>query len=90
MPNAKRDYNRVTVLMGALDTDGKTPTPIYANPSTNVLATSDATTGSDNGELPIVKDGNRVPILAATSSADGVSIVELYADSSNNLLIDSS
>jgi len=89
MANAYRDENSVPTLIAALNTDGITPTRVFANPSTHSLKVNDGTTGSDHGVANAVRDQNNVPVLLAVSSADGVTPVEVYVDSSGNLLIDS-
>lgn len=86
MANAKRDQNRVPVLLGALNTNGITIVPIQANSATNALKVSNGTTGSDNGTVNAERDQNRIPVLLAVSSDDGVTPVEVYADSDGNLL----
>lgn len=87
--NSIRDENRVTGLLGTLDTDGLTPVAIKVNPVTNRLSAVNAATGTDHGRSDAVRDDNRVPVLLAVSSADGVTPIEVYADSSGHLLINS-
>ncbi len=89
MAQVPRDANQEEALLGVLNTNGLTPTPVKANPSTHGLKVSDGTTGSDNGPTNAVRDQNQVTSLVATSSVDGVTPVVVYADSSGNLLIDS-
>lgn len=99
MSNAKRDENNVTTLMGALSTDGTTPTLVAVNPSNHALKVDDNPAGSDHGVLNAPRDENGVPVLMAVSSTtatvggisyvQGVTPVVVYADSSNRLLIDS-
>jgi len=84
---AKRDENRTTTLMGALDSDGVTPTNICADPNLHTICVSPGDTGSDFGVVNAPRDENRVPVAMAVSSVDGVTPVELYADSNNKLLI---
>lgn len=86
---AKRDENRVTTIIGALNTDGVTPQLICADPTPHTLCVSDGVSGSDFSVIDAPRDENRTPVLMAVSSADGVTPVELYADSSGNLLIKS-
>ena len=83
---AKRDENRISTLIGASDTDGITPLPVYANPISHRLYTSNGDTGTDYGRGVAVRDENRVSVLMAVSSVDGVTPVEVYVDSSNRLL----
>lgn len=88
MANAKRDSNRIPVILGILDTDGSMPTRIKVNVSnSNSILADDDTTGSDNGNGN--RDDNRVSVMFAASSADGTTPVALYVNSSNELLIDS-
>lgn len=87
---AKRDENRITTLLAALDDDGVTPTIVCSNPNNHRLCVSDDVTGSDFGIINAVRDENRIPVVMAISSTDGVTPVELYADSLLNLLIKSS
>lgn len=89
MSNASRDENSVPTLLGALNSNGTTTTPIKANPVNNALKVSDGTSGSDNGPANAPRDENQVPVLMAVSSTDGVTPVVVYADSSGNLLINS-
>ena len=86
---AKRDENRITSLLGALNTNGKTPVTVYANPNTHKLAISNGTTGSDFSIKNAPRDENRIPVAMAVSSSDGITPVILYVDSSHNLLINS-
>lgn len=90
MANASRDNNNVPTLLGALNTDGITPTLVKASPTNHGLEVSDGTSGSDHGVAAAVRDQNNIPVLLAVSSADGITPVEVYADSSGNLLVDSS
>lgn len=85
---ASRDENSVPTLLGTLDTDGKTPVRILANPANGALSVSNGTTGSDNGPDNAPRDANNVPALLAVSSVDGVTPVVVYADEDGNLLID--
>lgn len=86
---AKRDENRVTTLIGALNTDGVTPNLICANPTTHSLCIDDGVDGLDFNHTNSVRDENRVPVAMAVSSADGVTPVELYSNNLYNLLINS-
>lgn len=83
------DQNRVPTLLGALNTDGKTPVDVLAIPTSNRLKISDGTTGSDFGMTNAGRDVNRIPILMAVSILDLVTPVEVYADSNGNLLVQS-
>ena len=87
MSNAKRDENRITTLTAALNTDGKTIQPVYADPTVHCINVSENSTSSDFGVVNAPRDENRIPVGMAVSSSDGVTPVELYADSSGNLLI---
>lgn len=89
MTNAKRDQNNVPVLIGALNTDGKTIVSVQVSPTNNGLKISDDTTGTDYGPTNAPRDNNYVPVLLGVSSVDGVTPVVIYADSSGNLLVDS-
>lgn len=89
MATAKRDQNNVPTLLGALSTDGVTPTIVLANPTTHQMLVSDDTSGTDYGVANAVRDDNFVPVLMAVSSADGVTPVEVYADSNGKLLVQS-
>jgi len=84
---AKRDQNRITTLMGALNTDGVTPTNIKADPTSHAISVLNGTTGSDFGTVNAPRDENRITVAMAVSSVDGVTPVELYADSNGRLLI---
>jgi hypothetical protein len=88
--NARRDDNRIPVLLGTLDSDGQTIVPVEANPANHRLAVMNGDTGSDLGTPNAKRDENRVPALMAVSSADGVTPVAVYADSDGHLLIDNS
>ena len=85
MSNAKRDENRITTLTAALNTDGKTIQPVYADPIGHYIHTADGSGGQDFSVKNAPRDENRVPVAMASSS-NGTP-VELYADSSGNLLI---
>lgn len=89
MAVASRDQNNVPTLLGALNTDGATITPIKADPTAHTLKVSDGTTGSDHGPTNTPRDANFVPVLMGVSNADGITPVVIYADSSGNLLVDS-
>ncbi len=85
-----RDGNRITMLGGTLNTDGKTVVAIGVNPTNHAIKNLDNTTGSNHVTTDIQKDANRIPVIWGVSSADGVTPVSIYVDSSGNLLIDSS
>lgn len=99
MANASRDNNNVATLLGALSTDGITPTKVKVDATTHGIKTGDSTGGTDHGVQNAVRDDNFVPVLMAVSSStttvngisyiQGVTPVEVYADSSGNLLINS-
>lgn len=89
MANASKDENAVSTLLGALNTDGVTPVPVKANPTTHRLKVSDGTSGSDNGPTNALKDGNDVSSLIAVSSVDGKTPVVVYTDANGKLLIQS-
>lgn len=99
MANAKRDQNNVPTLLGALSTDGVTPTLVKANPTNHGIKMDDNTTGTDHGTIAAARDQNFVPVLMAVSNQtitvngiayiQGVTPVEIYADSSGNLLVNS-
>lgn len=83
---AKRDQNRITTLLGALNTDGITPTIINANPSTHRLSVSGSMAGV-SGSMAAPRDENRVTVVMGVSSVDGITPVPIYSDSLYNLLI---
>lgn len=89
MSNAKRDENRITTLICALNTDGVTPNLVYANPTNHALEVKDSNTGSNFGRVDAPRDENRVPVALAESSANDGTQVELYSDNLYNLLIQS-
>lgn len=86
---AKRDENRITTIIAALNTDGVTPKLICVGPVNHRLCVDDNNSGSDFGVINTPRDENRIPFLTAVSSDDNSTPVELYADSSGNLLIQS-
>ena len=88
MANAKRDENRIPVIIALLDSDGKTIKNVCASPVSHSLCVSDGTTGTDNGNN-IGIDENHMPTIFAVSYVDGRTPVALYADSSGNILIQS-
>lgn len=74
------------MLLGTLDSDGRTAVVIKANPTTHRLKTSDGTTGSNFASTTSQRDDNRVPAIWGVSSADGVTPIYIAVDSSGNLL----
>lgn len=89
MAQAKRDENRITTIIAALNTDGVTPNLIYANENTHAILADDGATGSDFSVVNAPRDENRTPVAMAISSSDGVTPVELYSDSLFKLLMKS-
>lgn len=88
MSNAKIDENGRNTIIGLLNTNGSTITPVYAN--NNKIQVNDGTTGSDNGGGSNAKiDENGRNTLSALSSDGSGAIINLYVDSSNKLLIKS-
>lgn len=88
MSNASRDENRVTTLLGTLNTDGETVVAVKADESNHGLLIDMGSTGSDLGGENAIRDANRVPVLLAVSADDGVTPVPVYADSDGKILID--
>lgn len=86
---AKRDQNRITTLLGALNTDGKTPQLICADPTVHTLCVEDASTGSDFSVENDPRDENRIPVAMAVSSADDETPIPIYANNLMQLLVDS-
>lgn len=99
MANASRDENNRPTLLGALSTDGVTPTKVKGDPSTHRMKVDNNTTGTDHGVQNAVRDENFVPVLMAVSNqtitVGGISYiqdvtpVEIYADGNGNLLVNS-
>lgn len=87
--SGKKDANRVTTMLGVLNTDGVTVTQIAVNPANNAIKVVDGTTGSSFTTPNAQRDDNRVPTLWGVSSSDFTTPVSIYVDSNNNLLIDS-
>ena len=85
--NAKLDQNRIPVLLGALNTNGVTPTPIEVTASLNALNVSNGLSGTDHGTTNAQRDQNRVPVLIGVSASDGITPCEVYSDSNGNLLV---
>lgn len=91
MANAYIDENNKATLTGALNTDGSTPTPVSANPTSHSLKVDDASTGSDNGNNggnALTDENNRFTMTAVASDGSG-EIVNVYVTSGNELMIDS-
>jgi hypothetical protein len=86
---AKRDENRITTLIAALNTDGKTTQVVCADPVNHSLCVDDNITGSDFGIKNASRDENRITVAMAVSSSDGKTPVTLYADNLYKLLIQS-
>lgn len=89
MAETARDNNKITVVMGVLNTDGATPTRIKADSSSHIFQVSDGTTGSDFGKDLAARDNSGVPVMIAVSEVDGITPVTIYVNSSNQLLMDS-
>jgi len=89
MANARFDDNHVPSLLGVLNSDGSTITPIQADPSTHAVLISDGTTGSDFGPAQAKFDDNHVPVMMAVSETDGITPVVVYANSLGGILVDS-
>ena len=85
--NAKKDGNRISVLLGALNTDGITPVNIEVTASLNALNVSNGLSGTDHGTTNAQRDQNRVPVLIGVSASDGITPCEVYSDSNGNLLV---
>lgn len=83
MPNAKRDSNFVTTLIGVSSVDGVTPVPVQVNPVTGALLTEGHVGSSSNPpSTRIVHDANAVAVTALVNSVDGVTPLALTATSS--------
>ena len=89
MTQAKKDQNQIPVILGVLNTDGETPTPPTADPTTHALGTSNGTTGSDLSGDIASRDENGTTTMIVVSEVDGITPVELYVNSSGKLLIKS-
>ena len=89
MAQAAKDNNRVSAMIGVLNTDGETIAEVKATPSTHILDVAIGVGGSDFGDNNAQKDPNRISTLLAASSADDGAVVPLYVDSSGCLLIKS-
>jgi len=85
MAQAQRDQNNVPTLLGVSSTDGKTPIPIYANPTTHRLLVDNAgvtsgtsvpsSTPTALGQVYIKTDTAKVYIATGTSSSSDWTIV---------------
>jgi len=73
-PSAERDQNGVTTLMGVSSTDGVTPVPLYANPSTGRLLVS--STGGGSGITSINTDTTSVQTLTVGTTGTDFAIVD--------------
>jgi len=89
MTQAIKDQNSIPTLLAILNTDGETPTPPTANPTTHALGVSDGTTGSDLSGDIASRDENGTTTMIVVSEVDGITPVELYVNSSGKILIDS-
>lgn len=87
MSNASIDENGVRSLLGILDTNGSTITPIKANPIRHSLLVSNGTAGTDIGPTNAGRDENDQPTLMGVSNADGITPVVIYSNSSGKLLV---
>lgn len=78
-------------MAALLNTDGKTITPVNANPANHGLKIDDNTTGSDNGNNNgnAAIDENSKSSLYALSSDGLGSRINLYSTSDGKLLIQS-
>ena len=75
-------------MSGVLNTDGVTPTPVQANPTTHAIDVHDAATGTITARADAHRDDNSSPTLLAYAS-DGSGIVELAVNSAGKLLVKS-
>ena len=89
MTDAARDKNRNPTLLGTLQSDGITPTPIQVNPANLALKVIDATTGTASTLVDAPRDNNRVPVMMGVSSSDMTTPVPIAVDINGNLLIQS-
>lgn len=91
MADAPRDNNNVPTMLGTSATDGSTPVPVKADPTTHAIWVDDAATGSDLSGDVAARDANGVTVLMGVSSADGVTPTPIYVRASDGyLLVDSS
>ncbi len=75
-------------MSGILNTDGATPTPPKADPTTHAIQVHDAATGTVTARADAHRDNNSSPTLLAYAS-DGSGVVELAVNSTGQLLIKS-
>lgn len=71
MAQASRDQNNVPTLLGVSSSDGATPVPIYANPTTHRLLVD--STGGGSGITSINTDTTAAQIIAAGT---GISVTD--------------
>lgn len=84
---AQRDQNRISVIQGISNADGKTLLSIQADPALNAVKSDDDVTGSDMGGNPDPRDENRRVAFMAVSAVDGITPVAVYIDSVTNKLL---
>ena len=90
MTEAKRDNNYIPTMIGTLQTDGVTPALVKASPTTHVVDSEDADTGSEaDARNTAPRDNNYITTIMAASSADGITPIPIYIDTSGCLLIKS-
>jgi len=89
MPNARYDESSVPTRVAVLNTDGKTITPLQANPATYFLEVNNGTTGTSYPYTNAMRDDNGNPAMLVLSSADLKTIIPLQADLNGKLLIKS-
>lgn len=88
MTEAKRDNNQVPTILATSSSDGITPEPVCADPtSDNAICAEDGTSGSDLSGDNAARDENSVPVLMAVSSADGVTPVPVYINPATKKLL---
>lgn len=83
------DDNGIPTLIGTLDTNGRTPVSVKADPITHGLKINDGTTGSSFTATTSQRDANRHTALWAVSSADGITPIYVATDVNGNLLVKS-
>jgi hypothetical protein len=86
---APRDSNRITTLLGTLQSDGVTPIAVQTNPATGGVKVMDGTTGTASTRTDAPRDNNRVPAMMGVSSTDGVTPIPIAVDINGNILIQS-
>jgi hypothetical protein len=88
MATAKKDNNRVPVLLGTSSVDGVTPIMVKVDAS-HVLSSNCDVGGSDLSPTDdAARDENRVPVLLGVSSADGITPVQIYVNANGEILLD--